>query len=387
MEDLIASGVKRLVDAGLAAPDAPLFGGIDDVLVWNRSGEEIALLAPVFDRLQINSLLYCRPAEPYGKVIDFLSATAEGPIRPDDTESRTFLHEIEVSTSLSTDAVAQALGRRKGVILPGGHVATAGTVSPEQAYLYFSSVCFASLVKFLSLVLTSTRTGGPSKAAGALLEAVLPAIFHLPAPPYCLSIGPFDDEGFAQAAMAEAGREVVRHRLVDSFFGNISYRVGDTLHISQTSSALDRLEGEIDPVAMDGHSSHAITASSELSAHLEIVRNEPVRAILHGHPRFSVVLSLDCERTLCEQRGECHIRCEADRRVGDVPIIPGEVGTGPFGIATTLPPAIHDRTGVIVYGHGVFTVGRIDFNDAFARLVDIERMCRDAFLAKMGMGG
>ena len=103
------------------------------------------------------------------------------------------------------------------------------------------------------------------------------------------------------------------------------------------------------------------------------------------HPRFSIALSLDCDVEGCSSRGECHRRCPSRRLIGDVPIIPGEVGTGPFGIATTLPPAMRGRGGVIVYGHGVFTVGRIDFNDAFERLKTIENTCRAAFLERIGI--
>jgi hypothetical protein len=69
--------------------------------------------------------------------------------------------------------------------------------------------------------------------------------------------------------------------------------------------------------------------------------------------------------------------------VGDVPIVPGEVGTGRYGLSRTLPPAVEGRRGAIVYGHGLFTVGRIDFTDAFANLVDIERMCLSAYLDRL----
>jgi len=52
----------------------------------------------------------------------------------------------------------------------------------------------------------------------------------------------------------------------------------------------------------------------------------------------------------------------------------GEVGIGPHGLCNTLPPAMEGRRGVIVYGHGLFTVGRDDFNEAFTNLLAVERM-------------
>jgi len=56
-------------------------------------------------------------------------------------------------------------------------------------------------------------------------------------------------------------------------------------------------------------------------------------------------------------------RCPEKRLVGDVPIVSGEVGTGPYGLCHTVPAAMAGRQGVIVYGHGVFTMGRQDFNE------------------------
>ncbi|HYR02359.1 MAG TPA: class II aldolase/adducin family protein [Syntrophobacteria bacterium] len=40
------------------------------------------------------------------------------------------------------------------------------------------------------------------------------------------------------------------------------------------------------------------------------------------------------------------------------------------------------RQGVIVYGHGVFTMGRLDFNEALANLLAVERMCREECLRR-----
>ena len=58
--------------------------------------------------------------------------------------------------------------------------------------------------------------------------------------------------------------------MVDSYFGNISYRDGNTIYISQTGSSLDDLAGCIDPCPVDGSTCAAITASSEYSAHRDI---------------------------------------------------------------------------------------------------------------------
>ncbi|MBN1531727.1 MAG: class II aldolase/adducin family protein, partial [Spirochaetes bacterium] len=162
--------------------------------------------------------------------------------------------------------------------------------------------------------------------------------------------------------------------MVDSFFGNISCRMGSGILISQTGSSLDELAGLIDLCHLDNSSTAGITASSELSAHRGIYAGTDRGTILHGHPKFSVILSMLCGDESCGNRGRCHILCDKKRFVGDVPVVPGEVGTGPTGLCNTLPPALTGR-GAIVWGHGLFTTGAVDFTDAFRHLVDIERMC------------
>jgi len=175
----------------------------------------------------------------------------------------------------------------------------------------------------------------------------------------------------------------VDYGLVDSYFGNISYRLDQTIYISQTGSSLDELAGCIDPCPLDDSSCAGITASSELVAHEEIYRNTANRAILHGHPKFAVILSMDCSDFDCINRGRCHIKCSKERLIEDIPIVPGEVGTGPTGLCHTLPPAIQGRRGVIVWGHGLFTVATVDFNEAFKQLLEIENMCREEYFARV----
>ncbi len=197
--------------------------------------------------------------------------------------------------------------------------------------------------------------------------------------------GPFTSESQVHQAIIEAGRYTVDYGLVDSYFGNISYRLNETIYISQTGSSLDELASCIDPCPMDGSSCAGVTASSELTAHSEIFLRTDNQAILHGHPKFSVILSMDCHVTDCPNRQQCHIKCSEDRFINDIPIVPGEVGTGPTGLSNTLPPAIKDRRGTIVWGHGLFTVASDDFNEAFKFLLDIENMCRKEYFDRVGL--
>jgi len=383
MRDLCAKYARKLEQQGVCAPGEPLVGGLDDVLVWNREDPRTTELARLFDRLSINSLVFARPAEPYASIIDFLAARHPEAIRPEDTETRTFLHDIPVCREFSAEALAGPLARRKSVIIPGHGVVAPGTVSPEQGFVFFSSTLFSCFVLFFSDYLAALRRGEVDDEFRRVFEHVATRLPSLRTEPPALAAGPFSEEDAVVAAMAEAGRAVVGYGLVDSFFGNISCRAGDVVHISQTGSSLDELEGCIDPCPLDGSTTHGLTASSELSAHEGVYRSADVACILHGHPKFSVILSMDCERTDCPNRGRCHVACTECRTVEGVPVVPGEVGTGPTGLCNTLPPAVAASGVAVVHGHGVFASGRRDFNEPFRRLLDFENRCRELYFERV----
>ncbi len=379
---LLEKYAAKLEAHGLCDPGEPILGGLDAELVWSRHGPETEVLGEVVRGLNINSILFARPAEPYFSIMNRLAA-GHDVIGPEDCETRTFLHDIPVASSFNAGAILPLLRKRKSALVPGKGIVTFGTVSPEQAFVTFSSVCFSLFVKFFrdcryTLMRGAPLAGQDSRLARSALDSYgsfMEAIDYAP-----VSRGPFTNSMEVIPAMAEAGRMTVLSRMVDSFFGNISCRFGDTIYMSQTGSSLDELEGYIDPCPLDGSSTAAVTASSELGAHRGVYLRAPCRAILHGHPRFCVIMSMICDEEGCEFRGSCHTRCNRKRYAGGVPIVPGEVGTGPRGIITTLPPAM-EGIGAIVWGHGLFTTGRIDFTDAFASLIRIEKACFDSYRA------
>ena len=383
MKALVAEYADRMQAAGLAP--APLVAGLDDAVAWNRNGEETATLEAVMAGMQISALICAEPAEPYRTILGYLAARHPDTITPGDCETRTFLHDLPVARHFTPEAILERLRARKSVIVADRdrlQVVTFGTVSPEQAFVTFSSVCFAGFVLFFSDYLSDARAGSTTAAQRAAFARATAALGPLRAEAPALRRGPFTREADVYAALVEAGRHTVDYGLVDSYFGNISYRLGDTIYISQTGSSLDALAGCIDPCPMDGSSCAGITASSELAAHHGIFRRTANRAILHGHPRFSVVLSMDCDAADCTGRGRCHIQCPRDRWIADVPVVPGEVGTGPTGLCRTLPPAIAGQRGAIVWGHGLFTVGADDFNTTFRHLLEIENLCRQTYFER-----
>lgn len=383
MKELIRIFENKLCKGGLAAPGDVMLGMADADICWNRPDPATKILTEVLSRLNINAILFARPAEPYRSIIDFLSPIGNSVIYPEDCETRTFLHDLPVAKTFSADEIVRHLMSRKSVIIPKTGVVTYGTVSPEQAVVTFSSVCFAAIVKFFSDFLQAAKTGNITSQQERVFESAAEDLWPAAAPEGDLAAGPFEDEASVRQAVIAAGREVVDLHLVDSSFGNVSYRAGGTLYISQTGSFLDDLEDCIDPCPVDGSRTTGLTASSELPAHMKIATETDYRAILHGHPVFSVICSMDCEFADCDRRGECHRACPRPRDIAGIPIVSGEVGSGPYGLCRTVPKMIEVKNGVIVYGHGVFAADRVDFNGALAGLVDIERQCRTTYFDRI----
>lgn len=401
MEQLVNKYAQKLIQAKLgkaSGPSQPIVGGLDDILVWNRPAEETKVLEKIFDQLNINSLVFLRPAQPYKSLIRYLgnqALAADGLIQPKDCETRTFLHDLPVIDTFSPKKICDVLKNRKSVIInptdgtgsfEGPAIIAHGTVSPEQGFVTVSSVCFAGFIKFFTDYLESLQTGQATQAAHDLFSKITPYIQgeHKKAPK--LIPFPFADEKTVFSAIIEAGRKTVEYGLVDSYFGNVSYLWNDTLYISQTGSSLDELESCIDPVPLDHSTSAGLTASSELTAHLETISRTGCKAILHGHPRFSVILSMDCdpmEKAACEFNTQCHIKCPKKRFVDHTPIVPGEVGTGPTGLCRTLPVALEHSDNAIVYGHGLFTISQDDFSHAFDTLLSVENTCRNLYFEKV----
>ena len=375
-----------MIAQSLVEPGAPLMVEVETEMIWNREDPHRSVLEEVFDHLNITSLFFSQPAEPYRSMITRLASGTDS-IQLEDNETRLFLHDLPVVHDFKAETIAAQLKRRKAVVIEGHGVITCGTVSMEQCFVVFSSVLFACFVKFFTDFLKNARGGSLSEEE---FTAFNNAMRHMP-PEQSIDVplqkAPFTAENQVYGAISEVGKPVVRYGLVDSVMGNISYRFDDTLYISQTGSFLDELEGCIDPCPLDNSACTGITASTELPAHLCIVKETPFRAILHGHPKFAVIMSLVCGKTDCEFQGLCHIKCPEKRHIENIPIVPGESGSGPNALCNTVPQALKTNRGVIVYGHGVFTAGEKDFNQPLKDLIDIESRSRDLYFDQVHRAG
>ena len=241
MKDLLNKYAAKLVRAGMAEEGGPLLAGLDAGLFWNREGAGRTELARVFDHLNVSALLLCPPAEPYRTALDFLARRAletGGSVTPSDCETRTFLHDLPVASSLESEGLVRALSGRKAVLVPGAGVVTLGTVGPEQAFVTASSALFACFVKFFSDHLEAVEAGEGDPARERAFDRAAAHLDPLDETAPDLMEGPLEDEARILAAMAEAGRATVERRLVDSYFGNVSCLLGKMLYISQTGSSL-----------------------------------------------------------------------------------------------------------------------------------------------------
>jgi ribulose-5-phosphate 4-epimerase/fuculose-1-phosphate aldolase len=395
MKFLIDKYVRKLVSQGLADSESVIFLALDAELYSNKplnesavKSQESEVLSKVFDLMNINSILFSEPLEPYKSIIKELTSHKIDRIIPMDCETRTFFHDIPVIDEFSPELIAEALSHRKSAIIRNRGIVTYGVVSPEQAFVSFSSTCFSTFVKYFydSLIYFKECKLKDSLPDERYLLSFKKIVSNLQ--PSVLSLKPLisktpETEEDVIRMLSEAGKAVVEQRLVDSYFGNISYVYGDAIYISETGSSLDELEGCIDAVPLDGSSSTGITASSELSAHKNIYYATGDNAILHGHPKFSVIMSLYCEIIACPHYMDmdyCYRKCREKRYVAGVPVVSGEIGTGPTGLLNTVPEAMKEGKGAIVFGHGVFTSGRDNFQRPFEMLMDIENRCREEYL-------
>lgn len=371
----------------LVADRSALLGGIamaakDDGIIAAGNDDLARLARDVLARLNDLALVAAPAALPFPDLLVRRESPEATALLPLDTETRTFLHDIPIirREALSADpapAIARLLGNRKGIVVEGIGIFAVGGVTVEQAYINWSSVFHSTYVKYLQdLLREGFRLPGEEDSFRRFREGLPP----LTAEGLPFREGPLLDPDEIRAELRAVGGYTVARGLVDSFFGNISCRAGNTIYISQTAASLDHLEGCIDPVPMDNSSTAGITASSELLAHRRIYETADAAVILHGHPRFAVIMSMLCTEQGCGVT-DCWKDCPTVRYVGDTPVVAGEIGAG--GLAKRVPPVIAGTGKAIVYGHGLFTTGRTGFREAFERMVQVENDCRREYFARI----
>ena len=385
MKDQISKYTDKLLTDRSALAGRIAFAAQDDTLLSEGDPALRRLAGETLSRLNCLGLVAAQPSLPFADLLVRRAREGDSYILPRDTETRTFLHDIPFlrQSELTGDvaaSIARLLGNRKGVIVEGVGIVASGGVTIEQAYINYSSVFHSTFVKYLQDVLNEGfLLPGEAEAFNAFRSEWLRP---LSAEGLVFKTGPLSDPEEIIREVETVGRYTVERGLVDSFFGNISARAGDMIYISQTAASLDELAGCIDPVPMDNSSTTGITASSELLAHRRIYEESGARVILHGHPKFAVVMSMLCEEKDCPIK-DCWKDCPKVRFLGDTPVVAGEIGAG--GLAKRVPPVIVGPGKAVVFGHGVFTIGREEFGEAFRAMVEVENWCRGEYFRRLEM--
>jgi ribulose-5-phosphate 4-epimerase/fuculose-1-phosphate aldolase len=386
LHDHIVKYTNKLLRDRTAVPESIRFYVLDDRVVTNRADEWLPVFTGVFGALDVTALLFAKTTLPFADLLVERADRNADRLVPNDSETRVFLHDIPFIRKREwqgrpkadmTAMVVRCLKERKAVILQDLGVIASGGVTVEQAFIGFSTVFHTTFVKYLLDLLTEGFKSPDERKSFEEFKNEWrkpPDLGDL-----TFRSGPLEAGSSAEIIYDEicrVGRYTVVKGYVDSFFGNISYFDGKTIFISQTTSSLDELEGFIDPVPLDGTSTAGLSASSELPAHRGIYVSSNYHAVLHGHPRFSVIMSMHCEEKNCEIE-DCNRFCNRKRSVCGVPIVAGETGAG--GLATSVPLAIKDAGVCIVYGHGIFSAGEKDFRDAFMKMAGVEDRCREEY--------
>ncbi len=392
MQDHIKKYTAKLLRDRTAVPESIRFYRLDDTVTANQRDEWLPFFSDVFKGLNVTALLFAKLTLPFADLLVERAGPEADRLVPNDSETRVFLHDIpfirqaewmDRPKSELAVRITRCLKERKAVVIQGLGVVASGGVTVEQAYIGFSTVFHTTFVKYLlDLLNEGFRLPGEQKHFDTFKNEWLkkPDLGDLR-----FTQGPLERAGdrgqgteceIIYDEICRVGRYTVEKGYVDSFFGNISFFDGKTIYISQTTSSLDELEGHIDPVPMDGSSTAGLSASSELPAHRGIYLTTGYHSILHGHPKFSIILSMYCEEEDCRIE-DCNRSCNRNRFACGVPIVAGETGAG--GLANSVPRAIRTKGVCIVYGHGIFAAGEKDFQQAFMRMVHAEDRCREEY--------
>lgn len=164
------------------------------------------------------------------------------------------------------------------------------------------------------------------------------------------------------------GRKMAERGLTPSCLGDVSQREGDQMLISVANAGLDELEGHLVLLPIYEPSSQDHLASPELPVHREIYRRTSASVILHGHPPFSIIVSL-----LYDQKMIVPCDSEGKYPLAEIPVIAGESGSPELAEAAAI--ALQGHKGVIARGHGSFAIGKTG-EEAYKTLSSLEHACQ-----------
>jgi len=311
-------------------------------------------------------------AEPYSTISGYFLDNKFKEIVPVDSESGLFLPLIPVSERSDSNDL-KALISKHGIVIPSKGTILAGREqSSEHPLILFSIACFSLFVKFFHLILRKKNEGKLKAEDFEYIDRIRMHEYRY-TPSSTGKKWIFDEHNIPDRITA-AGRSIVSDRLVDSIFGNISALEEGHVFISKAGSFLDDLENQVVKVPLNGTIGSSINPSSEVEVHRNIYKASRYTHIIHGHPLFTVILSLDKKGTgdtLLLHSGE------------SIPVIDGEDESGNSNLPGSVPSVIQKNGNAIVKGHGIFSAGEKSFSNTLQNMKDIENYCRDEYFRRL----
>ncbi len=163
--------------------------------------------------------------------------------------------------------------------------------------------------------------------------------------------------------------------LVSSHAGNMSGRIGDRLVITRRGSMLGRLRpGDLVETGLFRDDSGIALASSEIVVHRAIYAATSAQAVLHTHPPYGIVLSL-------EQDEIVPVDSEGSYLLHRVPVVAAEKTIGSKEMAELLSAALTRYKLCMLRGHGLFATGHM-LEEAYQWTSAFEASARIAYLVR-----
>ena len=181
----------------------------------------------------------------------------------------------------------------------------------------------------------------------------------------------------------KAAKLLYRRFLVNTYEGNVSVRLGDTILITPSAVCKEELE-EDDLVEVDLASGETLrakegrVASSETKMHLCVYRNSAAQAVVHAHPPFATAYAVAAKPI--ETRAYPEMRVLYDR----IPVCRyGRPGTE--AVNADVPEALKTHDVFLLYNHGLVACGPSAMVAAH-RLEGVESIAKVLTLAQLHGG-
>ncbi len=161
------------------------------------------------------------------------------------------------------------------------------------------------------------------------------------------------------------GKKLLLQRLIDGASGNMSFRFGNHFYITKTGVMLDELD-ETSFVRMDVLSDNLNTmASSDQLIHREVYRKSDLKAVLHCHGVYNVVLSF-------KKSSIIPLDLEGRYFLGEVKVVNCRYTSRK--IAEIVSKELTNNRITVVRGHGIYAAGE-NLDEAYRLASYLEHSC------------